>query len=206
MIYIIGGAPRSGKSILSKRLSRKIKVPYLPTDNIRPILIPYFKGKKLKAKFPFQSMFDAAAIDEFFLLYSGQEQLNADLKEAKTTWPGIKSLIDHLLVCKTEYIIEGIHLLPSLVKEYKNNDNVKIAFLAKLDEEKIFRDFVKNKNNTDWLIDNIRDGNTIRLAAKAMNAYGSYFKREAKKYGFNIFNTEDSFSQQINQAIHYFTT
>ena len=83
MIYLIGGAPRGGKSILSRKLSKTLNVPYISTDNLRLAVLPYFKGKDKDKNFPFIKMFDSAAIDKFFLKYSGQEQLKADLAEAK---------------------------------------------------------------------------------------------------------------------------
>lgn len=205
MIYLIGGSPRGGKSILSRKLSWKLNVPYLSTDNIRPIVMPYFKGKEQKKKFPFESMFDLGAIEKYFLDYTPRQIVNADIVESRTIWPGTKQLISHLLDCKMDYIIEGVHLLPNLVKVFKSNHNVKILFLTKFDEEKIYKGFFKNKYNTDWLIDNIKDKNTVRLAAKSIGFYGVYFKRETKKHNFKLINTEDNFSRQINKAVHFFT-
>jgi 2-phosphoglycerate kinase len=203
MIYLIGGAPRGGKSILSRKLSKTLNVPYISTDNLRLAVLPYFKGKDKDKNFPFIKMFDSAAIDKFFLKYSGQEQLKADLAEAKSTWSGIKSLIDHLLVCKMDYIIEGVHLLPSFVKEYKTNKNVKIVFLAKSNKEKIYQDLLKHVNNNDWLTGNTKNKNTIQMAAESLAYYGKFFLKETEKYGFKCFNTEDNFLDKIRKASNY---
>jgi len=206
MIYLIGGSPRGGKSILSRKLSKKLDLPYISTDNIRPIVMPYFKGKDKFKKFPFEKMFDLAAIDKYFLNYTGRQILNADLKEARTIWPGVKKLISYLLECKMDYIIEGVHLLPNLVKEFKDNRNVKIIFLTKLDEEKIFSGILKNKNSSkEWILNNIKDKNIIRLAAKSICAYGVYFIRETKKYRFKCFNTENNFHSQLDKAVRFLT-
>jgi adenylate kinase family enzyme len=56
MIYLIGGSPSSGKSILSKQLSKKLNIPYLSTDNIRPIVLAYLKGEERAKKFPLISV------------------------------------------------------------------------------------------------------------------------------------------------------
>jgi 2-phosphoglycerate kinase len=203
MIYLIGGTPRGGKSILSRKLSKILNVPYISTDNLRLVVLPYFKGKDKDKNFPFIKMFDSATIDKFFLKYTGQEQLKADLRESKSTWPGIKSLIDHLLVCKMDYIIEGVHLLPSFVKMYKNNKDVKIVFLAKSDEEKIYQGLLRHKNNSDWLTDNTKNKDTISLAAKSLVEYGKFFLKETEKYDFKCFNTEDNFLDKIQKANNY---
>lgn len=203
MIYLIGGSPRGGKSILSKKFSKALNVPYISTDNLRLVVLPYFKGKEKDKNFPFIKMFDSAAIDKFFLRYSGQEQLMADLRESKSTWPGIKSLIDHLLVCKMDYIIEGVHLLPCFVKEYKNNKNVKIVFLAKIDEEKIYQGLLKHVNDNDWLTGNTKNINTIQMAAESLSHYGKFFLKETKKFGFKCIITEDNFLDKIQKASSY---
>ena len=39
MIYLIGGAPRSGKTILSKRIAQKNGIPWISTDTIRSIVL-----------------------------------------------------------------------------------------------------------------------------------------------------------------------
>ncbi|MCK5319769.1 hypothetical protein KAJ61_00080 [Candidatus Parcubacteria bacterium] len=204
MIYLIGGSPSGGKSILSRKLSKKLNIPCLSTDNIRQIILPYFKSKERDKKFPFEKMFDLAAIDKYFLKYNARQIVNADIVESRTAWPGIKQLITHLLDCKMDYIVEGVYLLPSLIKDFKSNRNVKILFLAKLDEEKIYDGFHKSENNDNW-IKNIKDEKTIRLATKSMSAYGVYFERETKKYNFKFINTEYNFSRQINTAVHFLT-
>ena len=38
MIYLIGGAPRAGKTILVQRLSRKLHVGWISTDLLLPLL------------------------------------------------------------------------------------------------------------------------------------------------------------------------
>ena len=82
--------------------------------------MPYFK-KDNSEYFPFMKMFDAKNVDKFFEDYNGKQILKDDIKEAKTIWLGVRSLIDYLLECKMDYIIEGVQLLPNLVKIYKTN-------------------------------------------------------------------------------------
>jgi 2-phosphoglycerate kinase len=200
MIYLIGGSPRSGKTILSKKLAKALDIPHLSTDYLRLIVMPYFKGEDKNENFPFEKMFDLAGIDKFFNDYSGQEMLEADIREAKTLWPGIKSFIDHLLLCKTDYIIEGVHFLPNLVSQFKDDKNFKIILLAKTDSDKIFSGLLQNKNGGDWIADNIKDDKTLLSAAKSLSEYGKYFVEESKKYGFTCINTEDNFLGRIEDV------
>lgn len=205
MLYLIGGSPRGGKSILSRKLSKKLNTPYLSTDNIKPIVMAYFKGENKHKHFPTKKMFDYTAVDKFFKNYNGRQYLSAGLKEAKSIWPGARLLILQLLLCKMDYIIEGVHLLPNLVNEFKGNRNVKVIFLTKTNEEKIYNGLLKNKDKKDWIMSNIKNKDIIRLAAKSFCIYGEYFLKESKKYRFKYFNTEDNFQSQLNEAIRFLT-
>jgi 2-phosphoglycerate kinase len=203
MIYLIGGSPRGGKSILSRKLSKKLNVPYISTDNLKSVVMPYFKGKEKLKCFPIEKMFDLAAIDKYFENYTGQEMLAANIAEAKSMWPGIKSLILYLRACDMDYIIEGVHLLPNLVKQFSNDKNIKIAFLVKSDEVKIFNGLLRNKNNNDWLVDHVKNEKTVSMAAKSLCVYGKYFNKESEKYGLMCINTEDNFLDKIKEASDY---
>lgn len=203
MVYLIGGSPRGGKSFLSRKLSQKLNIPYISTDNLRLVVMPYFTGRDKYKNFPFEKMFDLSAIDKYFKNYTGRDMLKADIKEAKTICPGVKSLVHHLLACKMDYIIEGVHLLPSLIQSFKSNKNVRIVFLTKLDENKILNGLVQNKNNNDWITSNVKEAKTISMAAKSLCVYGRFFVAETRKHGFKCFNTEDDFLDKINRAVKY---
>ncbi|MFA5986747.1 MAG: hypothetical protein WC819_05365 [Parcubacteria group bacterium] len=201
MIYLISGSPRAGKSTLSRELGDKLKIPYLSVDNIRPIIMPYFKADEREKKFPFMKMFNADKIDDFFRNYTDQEIFDADMTEITSVWPGVESLIDHLLLCKMDYIIEGTHLLPHLVKKYKDNTNIKIMYLVKIHKEEILKGLYQNTSQYhDWLMGNTKNEETIKFAAKSLIVYGKYFSEEAKKHGLMCINTEDNFEDRLTQA------
>jgi 2-phosphoglycerate kinase len=203
MIYLIGGSPRSGKSILAKRLAKKLDIAYLSTDNIRPIAMPYFSKKEQSTRFPFESMLVKNDFEKFFKKYSGREIIAADIKEAGTIWPGVKSLIEYLLKCEMNYVIEGVHLLPSLVRKFRDNKKIKIVFLTKKDEKKIYDGFIKNRSNNDWVADNIKDEAVLRKTAKAMADCHPYFVKEAKKSRLKLINTDTNFDARLNEAERY---
>lgn len=200
MIYLIGGSPRVGKSILSSKLSKEINVPYICTDELRLIVLAYFKGNERKERFPFIDFFD---LEKFFKHYTAKQMIKADKKEAASIWPGIKSLIDHLLLFNTNYIIEGAHLLPCFVKDYKDNKNVKIIFLSKLDDKKIYRGLLRYRNKGDWIAGNVKDKKIILLAAKLLSEYGHLCASETKRYDLKCINTEDNFYKKLNQGLKY---
>jgi 2-phosphoglycerate kinase len=52
MIYIIGGTPRSGKSILAKKLARKLKISWVSGDSLEGIPKYYASARDYPKKFP----------------------------------------------------------------------------------------------------------------------------------------------------------
>ncbi len=202
MIYLISGSPRAGKSTLSRNLAKKLNIGYLSTDNIRPILWALYKGKEKNAKFPFEKMFQVDKMDEFYNKYSPAEIFKADIVEAKTIWIGASELIDYLLLCNMDYILEGVHLLPRYLKKYKDNKNVKIIYLVKCIGEEIYDGLLKNKGgkHNDWLADNIKSDEVLRTAAESLAVYGKYFVKECAMFGLECVNTEEDFVQELKLA------
>lgn len=84
MIYLISGSAWAGKSLLAKKLGEKLHIPYLTIDDLRPVIMAYFKGEFKNINFPFEKMFSVKKIDDYYQKYSSQEIFQADLKEIKT--------------------------------------------------------------------------------------------------------------------------
>ncbi len=198
MLYLIGGSMRGGKTTLTKKLSKELDVPYISTDYLRIVVMSSFTGEEKDANFPFERMFDLSGM-KIFQDYSGKELIEADIKESEFLWRGIKSFIEHLLLVKNDYILEGVHLLPSLVAEYKVNDSFRIVQLVKTDKEKILQGLINNKGNGDWIADNVEDKDLDAVAGSLVE-YGKYFVEQSDKYGLRYVNTEDDFENKIEEA------
>jgi 2-phosphoglycerate kinase len=210
MIYLIGGSPRCGKSILSRQLARKLDTNIFACDYLRPIVIAYTPEEELDKKFPFIKMYDdiGHSNDVFFERNTTGEILKADLTEAKTLWAGIKEFIKQKAVLDRDIVIEGVQLLPELIDSLRTEEyfkNIKIIYLIKENEELILDGFMKNTQN-DWLVRDTNTEKTLPYAAKMVRAYSDYFKKEADRYGFEILNTENDFENKIEEAVDYLMT
>lgn len=206
MIYLIGGSPRCGKTILSKKLAQKLGVQWFACDALRPVVMAYTPKEEYAEKFPVVKMYDDNECDNdvFFEENSAEEILNADIIEAKTLWRGIKEFIGHKAVVEKDIIIEGVQLLPELIDELRKEKyfkDTRIVYLTKEDEQKILDGFAKNTSGFDWLTQNIKDNETLPRAARMVKVYSEYFNKEAKKYGFEVFNTDYDFEKNLEKAI-----
>lgn len=133
---------------------------------------------------------------------SAEESLKAEIVESKTMWPGIKALIHQLALCKQNYVIEGVHLLPKLIQQLKKEKywkNIKVFYLIKRDINKIVSDFPKNKDKFDWIRACWNDKNKLRHIAEMVQMKSQYIEKQAKKYNFKVINTDTNFNKVINQ-------
>jgi len=204
MIYLIGGSPRSGKTILSRKLSKKLDIQHISTDILRLFMIACLEGDDKYKYFPFEQMFDqAGTVNTFYKETSGNKMLSADIKEAENLMPGILAFIEYFKNAGTDYIIEGVHFLPRLIKHLKEGEGTKIVILGKSDSDKIYRGLIENKGKDDWIADNINDNKTLLQAAKSIAQYGEYFGLESVKYELKFINTEDNFLDKIENALTY---
>jgi len=205
MIYLIGGSPRCGKSILSKKLAKKIDAQFFGCDYLRSIVMAYISKEELNSKFPFVKMYDDIGHNNkvFFENNTAEQILNADLVEARTLWRGIREFVNQKAMLNRDIVIEGVQLLPELVNELRKEKyfrNIKVVYLIKEGENDILAGFAKNIQN-DWLMSDTVDEKTLHCAIKMVQVYSLYFKKEAKKYGFSVFNTEGDFEPKLNEVV-----
>lgn len=190
MIYLIGGPPRSGKSTLAHKLSRKLRCPEISVDWLRSVVLPYLNDQ------------DKVAIEN--ILFQGEDgkATHTDVDEAAVLWPAVKSFVEDKARWQGDFVIDGIHLLPKYLHTINEDKkpNVRIIFVVKADEEKILSGFdeVRIRKN-DWLLKkNWNDKEYLKRTAQDIAARGQYFTSEAQKYHFTVINTEDNFEEKIN--------
>lgn len=207
MIYLIGGSPRSGKTKLSRKLSKKLDIPWISVDYLRMFLLPYIPKKDIPSKMPIEDMFfkkSKCDNDLYYQNYSPSQRLRADIREGKTMWPGIKSFIQASIWSKNNFIIDGVQLLPEKLIQLRGTlfwKHIKIVYLVKTDEEKILPGFFKNNDPSDWLLMCTKKDKIFSEVASMVAIYGRYFEKEAKKYRLKVYNTDKDFKKQINQIV-----
>lgn len=110
MIYLIGGAPRVGKSSLAQQLAAKLQIGWISTDLLIDLL-------RTKGDLAIKQQWDASpeaikAAAEFFFPYL-----------ERFVW-GVNSMAD-------SYIIEGVDFLPAQVAKLASQYTVRSLFLGR---------------------------------------------------------------------------
>jgi 2-phosphoglycerate kinase len=203
MLYLIGGAPRCGKSKLAKKLSKKLDIPIFSTDLLRIKTLSKTSKNKVDASFPFEAMFKGDKVDRCFKEYGPIDFLNADKREARTLFKEMKLFINSVDGGES-YIIEGVHLLPKYIAKLLSDDiEFVVLYLGKIDELKILDGLCRNSDKKDWILGHVYKKITLKRAASMVKIYAKYFEKEAKRYDFKFINVEDNFFFKINDACDF---
>jgi hypothetical protein len=101
MLYIIGGASRSGKTTLANRVLKEAEIPYFSLDYLM--------------------MGIANGMPEF-----GVHPTEGDYITGQRLWKVVNPLMTAMVENKIDYTIEGVQLVPSYVSQFEQNYAVKV--------------------------------------------------------------------------------
>lgn len=201
MFYLIGGAPRSGKTILTKKLSKELNVPWVSTDSLELIAMKYTSKKDFDKVFPKTVMRKKTekSNDKMYGEFSVEQIVEAYTQQGKGLWPGIMSFIESENGCGHDYILEGYHILPELVSELQKDFPITSVFLGKEDFNKTLSGMTKNPQVHDWTVSNTKDPKTLELIANMINTFSLKFKSEAERYDLTYISTDDDFEKKTSK-------
>ncbi|MCW3095715.1 MAG: hypothetical protein JWL77_1333, partial [Chthonomonadaceae bacterium] len=177
MLLIIGGAARTGKSILSRRLLLETHQPYLSLDVLKMGLVNGLPSFGLDP--------EASAI-------AIAEQL----------WPLVKAMAVNMVETDVHYTIEG-EILPKHADELalRFPKEVRAGFLGYADivpRQKLaeIRKFGGHPN--DWLTD-YPDEDILELVEQNVE-FSRYLQKECRRLGIPYFDTSESFDSVQNRV------
>lgn len=181
MIYLIGGPPRVGKSILAQKLTVEKGIPFCSTDVI------------------FHMLLRTAPM-------LGLEEGKGYQNKSKIFYPWLKSFIHMVGYTCENYCIEGDSFLPEYVEQLLNEKDLKqldirCVFLGS--SQLTHEVMMKNVGKNNWLSDKDKDyrENTVKSTIER----SKFLEEECKKYGFKYINLGDNFDKGQEEAFDYLT-
>ncbi len=206
MIYLIGGPPRCGKTTLAKKVSAKLRIPWISADTLESIIVAHTPSEELDKKFPKNRMrrLTKQSNDEMYGRYSAKEISRAYIRQSKASWRAISMMVQVELHQGHDYVIEGHQVHPMLMNrliEKFGKKNVKAIVLSRSDADKIVQGCLKHKAKTDWFIQKTKNADTYKKIAVMIVEYGNFFQREADKYNIPVVETDTHFKKQIQVAL-----
>lgn len=180
MIYLIGGAPRTGKSIISNQLMRKLSLPWLSTDVLRTVIHDVTPIEERTVKFPYGGVTSADQLTEMQV----KQMVDWQITETNSLQTCINSLVRHQIGVHDSQILEGVHLLPQHVRALMDDpackDQVRAIFIVSKDTVVQLEAMRKNKSHFDWLTG--ASDATYESVARFVVAYGDWIRSECEKY------------------------
>ncbi len=180
MLYIIGGASRSGKTLLSRRAVVEKQIPYFPLDALFGTL--------------------AHGAPELGVRYE-DSLLNRPTK----MWPMAKHLFNFFFKEEGAYLIEGDSILPSQINELiLEKKAIKCCFLGYTEMSKDGKLALVRKHHQgeiDWT-KGISDEEMLPMIDE-MIQFSKYLQEECAKYGIKYFDVSHDFEGARDEAFKY---
>lgn len=180
MLYVIGGASRSGKTLLSRRIVIEKQIPYFPMDALFGALV--YGAPEFKVRY--------------------EDSL---LERPTKIWPLAKHLFKSFLKEEQEYLIEGDSILPHQIYELISEQKpVKCCFLGYTEltkDEKLILVRKYHQGELDWT-KSISDEKML-LMIDEMIQFSKYLQEECAKYGIKYFDVSHDFEGTRNMAFEY---
>ncbi len=183
MLLIIGGAARTGKGIIARRLLVEKHLPYLSLDIVK------------------------------MALFYGVPDFGLDDPDAPTVvvaeklWPLVRAMAIYMIRSGVPYIIEGDEVLPKHVHALMQHDQlpIKACFLGYREIEPVqklreIRAYSGHPN--DWPSE--RDDGSVLDVIHAKIAFSHYLHDECTRLGLPYFDTSHDFLQTLEQVMDYF--
>jgi len=198
-VILIGGSPVAGKSYTARKIAESLKLPWISTDTIREQMKEIVDRRNYPELFRLYEPNPKMAV-EIFTSNSAKEIVKNQNKESSEVWKGVKALIETDYVWGS-FIIEGIAILPNLVKKlHIKNKQIKTFFLIDDNVERIrktiftrglwddankYPDSVKEKE-VEWVLE-----------------FNKYILAESKKYNFPVIKigNRKNYINQIKRLI-----
>jgi 2-phosphoglycerate kinase len=204
MIYLIGGAPRCGKTTIAQKLSKELGISWIPADAIESMVARYILKGDLPRLFPKSIMRKKTKLsnDLMYGKYSVKEITDAYIKQSRASWKAVKVLTECALHEHHDFIIEGHQIHPQLIFQLKKEfKNIKGIAIVRTDLKSIVSGALKNSHPNDWFIKKTKKQDTYEKMGLMIKRYSQYFIKESSKYNIEVINTERDFKKQIKLAI-----
>jgi hypothetical protein len=175
MIYLIGGAPRTGKSILAQQLAVDLKAGWVSTD----LLMEVLRAKQVEGM---QAVWDATPA--------------AIAAEADWFFSCLERFVWGAGGMAESYVIEGVHFLPAQVAELSSRYPVRSVFLgcSAMTLER-FDNFPGHSPGYAFLPEEMR-----RKITQDIPLWSEFVLQESARFGYPFVDMSDNFPARLSQA------
>lgn len=183
MMYLIGGAPRLGKSILAQKMLNEKSIPWFSTD----VLCMKTEG---------------AAMQFSEVMHLGAAQVvRIQLTKAQLMTKTLQYFIERQMETPSDFTLEGVHLLPSLVSQLhkRQSADVKSMFVVSFDRELVLSGLRSITDDHDWMHGASEE--MQQAMADFVVGYSREIKSQAKEEDLRIFERTENFQEDLDAML-----
>jgi len=183
MIFLLGGPPRVGKSIISSEIRQKRAVSVVSTDTLGAVLENIMSPEAAPDLFVFSKFYEMPMAERVKIIMEDPAELIDNVrKESYVVWKAVEAFMRRENDEGGDVLIEGVAILPELVSRLEDIPH-RVVFIGNQGEN--HKENIKKsaeENESDWM----RDVSDQYMAAFAMfvKQMSGYIEQETKKYGF----------------------
>jgi len=181
MLYVVGGAARTGKSIIARRFLHETEIPYFSLDIL---MMGLAKG------------FPERGIDPEDTNYLNPERM----------WPVVQSMSRNIIEAGLEYLIEGVSILPQHVKELLKSHPacIKACFIGytRVSPEDKLRSIREYSNFPNNWSKGYSDNQLLDLINNEIR-HSVHLQNECSKYDITYFDQSGDFVKTIDAVVSY---
>jgi 2-phosphoglycerate kinase len=200
MIFLLGGPPRVGKSIIANEIRLRHAVSVVSTDSLSAVLENVLSPESAPDLFIFDK-FNKMHIAERVKLITKDPAKLIDYvrKESHVVWKAVDVFIRRENDEGRDVLIEGVAVLPELMSQLDDIPH-RVVFIG--NQGKNHKENIKKsaeENEHDW----IRDVSDQYISAFAMfvNRMSIYIEQETKKYGFEYIEMDKELSGNVTEKV-----
>lgn len=180
MLYLIGGAPRAGKTILARRILAGHRIAYFSLDVLMSGIANAMPERGIKVPDP-------------------------ALERARPMWPLVRAMALNLIESGDDYVIEGDVILPQHIAELQRDfaSRIRACFLgyASIDPATKMRAIRRYASASDWTR-SLDDAYLLKLTAE-LRDFSTYLRDQSAQHGLSYFDESAGFAEMLDQALAF---
>jgi 2-phosphoglycerate kinase len=200
MIFLLGGPPRVGKSLISSEIRQKHAVSVVSTDTLGAVLENVLSPEAAPDLFVFSKFNEMPMADQVKVMMTDPTELiDYVRKESHVIWNAVEAFIRREKDEGRDALIEGVAVLPELVSQLEDIPH-RVVFIGNQGEnhKENIKKFAE-ENEHDWMRD-VSDQyiSAFAIFVKRMSAY---IEQEAEKYGFEYIEMDKVLFEDVTEEV-----
>ncbi|MBI9047330.1 MAG: hypothetical protein JEZ06_22775 [Anaerolineaceae bacterium] len=200
MIYLLGGPPRVGKSIISSEIRRKCALSVVSTDTLCAVLENFLSPIAVPDLFVFSKFHELPIAEQVkFILKDPAELIEYVRKESYVVWKAVEIFIRRENEEGRNILIEGVAILPEFMSKLEDIPH-QVVFIGNQGED--HKENIRKSaddNEYDWM----RDASNQYIDAFSMfvKRFSGYIEHEAKTYGFMYIEMDQKLFGDVTEKV-----